>query len=284
MVFDSMLLLRYTFYFLIIINSSFSLEILRSTSTIIPEQSTTSESLDKLVETYKHELYTTKSIQAAQALFAIAEQTHSHKPVDILADYYYEQQGEIDLGTALYEYGASLKSTHCLFKLARLKLNSGDKMEALNHLLAGARLSDNYCLCLLAQRILDGTFTDRPHTEAKKCLMIAAHQGFTVAITELAKYLTDTKYGQPHYLLAYSLLSTIPDDNRARQHLDKLKDNEVVQAYLNRDYVKLAEFYSTGHNAPKDTDLAIALIRISTLSKKDKKNRIHQISSSINIS
>jgi TPR repeat protein len=272
-----MLLLRFIFYILITINLSFSLEILRSTSTIISEQLTTSESLEKLVETYKHELYTTNSIQTAQALFAIAEHTHGHKPVDILADYYYEQQGEINLGTALYEYGASLKSTHCLFKLARLKLNSGDKMDALDHLLVGAWLSDNYCLCLLAQRILDGTFKDRPHTEAKKCLMIAAHQGFTVAITELAKYLTVTKYGQPNYLLAYRLLETISDDNRARQHLDKLKDNEVVQAYLNRDFAKLAEFYSTGHKAPKDIDLAIALIRISTLSKKDKKHRIHQI-------
>ncbi len=275
-----MLLLKHIFYFLITITLSFSLEILQSRSAIL----TSDKPAEDLIEIYRHDLYQSNKsshIIPAQALLALFEQTRNHTAIDILGDFYYEQMGDQDLGAELYQHGASHKSPHCLFKLARHKLASENSDEALDHLLVGARLFDNYCLCMLAQKILDGTFKDRPHAEAKKYLIIAAQQGFTVAITELAKYLTDTKYGQPHYLLAYSLLSTIPDDNRARQQLDRLKDNEVVQAYLHRDYIKLAKFYSTGQKAPLNIDLAISLIQASTLSTKDKKDRIRQIKSQL---
>lgn len=282
-----MLLLKLIIFTLLNINFSFSLEILKTspeklpdnlhfkTSTPLPPDQT-----EELIEFYKKQLYRSDGsshLIPAQVLFSLFEKTKSPTAIDILADFYYEQIGDTDLGMALYEHGASFKSTHCLFKLARLKLASGNIDDALLHLQNGVNLFDNYCLCMLAQKILDGTFKDRHHLEAQKYLMISAQQGFTVAITELAKYLTDKKYGQPHYLLAYSLLSTIPNDNRARQQLDKLRDNDIVIAYLNKDFITLAEIFYTGEKAPQNSDLAIAFIKASPLIPKDKTRRINMI-------
>ena len=148
-----------------------------------------------------------------------------------------------------------------MFKLARIYLSENKKEDALSLLRQGARLYDNYCLCLLAQKILDQTFPQFNHLDAKKLFEISAQQGFTVAITELAKYYTDKKYGIPHYLLAYMLLSTIKSDNRARQDLAKIADKEVIRLYKNKDFLSLAERYYAGHNTPKNDDLAIGFIK-----------------------
>jgi tetratricopeptide (TPR) repeat protein len=275
-----MLLLKLIICSLLKINLSFALEILQTSPEKLPDNlhfrmstSLSPDQTEQLIESYKKQLYRSDEsshLVPAQALFALFEKTKSPTAIDILADFYYEQIGDTDMGLALYKHGADFKSTHCLFKLARLELASGNNDDALRHLQKGVELFDNYCLCMLAQKILDGTFKDRHHSEAKKCLMISAQQGFTVAITELAKYLTDKKYGQPHYLLAYSLLSAIPDDNRARQQLDILKDNIIIITYLNRDFVTLAEVFYIGKNAPQNSDLAIAFIKASSLTPHAK--------------
>lgn len=281
-----MLLLQSFIFCLLTMNLVFSLEILETSPENLPDNlytqitnAPTTKQISDLVNHYKLQLYHKdheSSLINAQSLFAIFTSTKNHTAIDTLADYYYEQMEDSDLGIPLYEHGANYQSPHCLFKLARIELSLGHHENALGHLLSGARLFDNFCLCMLAQKILDGTFKDRPHSEAKKYLMISAHQQFTVAITELAKYLMNPEYGKPHYLLAYRLVSTIPDDNRARQLMDRLKTTEVVTLYINRDFLKLAEIFYIGEKAPQNTDLAIALVKISSLSSK-QKNRFIEI-------
>mgnify|MGYP000913354355 CR=1 FL=1 len=262
----------------------YSMEILKISPSQLPndiqfeEQDSLSPEREKeLIDQYKKQLYQSESyLVPAQVLFALFEKTGNYTPLDILADFFYENSNDMELGLALYQQGAKVKSPHCLFKLARIELSSNNTENAFDLLRTGARQFDNYCLCMLAQKILDGTFKEH-HSDAKKYLMISAQQGFAVAISELATYLTDKKYGPPHYITAYSLLLTIPGDNRAQQQLRKLEGNKIVQYYLNHQYLELADVFATGKEAPQNIDLAISCVRASTLPAKAKKKLIKEI-------
>lgn len=258
-------------YFLVLIcaalSQSFALEMFHADQTTLPleiSECTALQSVD-LINEYQHKLYSSEQnsdpMQAAKALFFLFTKFQNIKAIDSLGDFYYDDQGEFETGILLYQAGVSINSPHCMFKLARIYLSENKKEDALSLLRQGARLYDNYCLCLLAQKILDQTFPQFNHLDAKKLFEISAQQGFTVAITELAKYYTDKKYGIPHYLLAYMLLSTIKSDNRARQDLAKIADKEVIRLYKNKDFLSLAERYYAGHNTPKNDDLAIGFIK-----------------------